>query len=383
MWSWHVGKILGIDLKIHMTFPLILLWAAWEFGNGRSVSHAIFGATLVLLLFVCVLLHELGHALTAQRYGIAVEDITLLPIGGLAKFRAMQDHPVQEFVIALAGPLVNVVIAILLLPMIFLFTNALDPALVTHVTQRGGVSELGAILILLARAMRNISVEGALAYLFFANVMLTLFNLIPAFPMDGGRIFRALLAMRLNYKLATTIAVRVGQLLALLAVLLVFRGAQLGPGLLIIALFIFITGNAELHRVALREILARGQVGTYMMQGLHPLYPEWSLYSARLLAQQTGQRAFPVIDDGQLRGLLTVREMHNNPPSMTVGQAMVEEYPVLAPARTLYDAQLVLQSDDQFAAAVMEDNHLLGVLSLEDIERAYHSLRRQPRLSTA
>jgi Zn-dependent protease/CBS domain-containing protein len=378
MWSWHIGSIRGISLKIHVTFPLVLLWAAFQFGGGRGGDPqlALFGSFLVLVLFVCVLLHELGHALVARQYGIPVEDITLLPIGGVARLRIIRDSPAQEFVIALAGPLVNIAIAALLLPPL-LFTTGL--------LQFGGgmvfpALEWRSILLILFRSMQRVSLEGMLAYLFFANVMLALFNLLPAFPMDGGRILRALLALLLPYRWATIAAVRAGQLVALL---LLVWGFRMSPGLLLIAIFVFVAGSAELQRVALRDILVQGQVGAYMLQGLQPLYPQWNLYAARLLAQNTGQRAFPVVQDGALLGLLSVREIQKHSPGSTVGEAMVQNFPVLNPTGSLYDAQILLQGKDHFAAAVMEGGVLLGLLSLEDIDRAYHSLRRRPRVQVA
>ncbi len=382
MWSWHVGSIQGIDLKIHVTFPLVLVWAAYQFGGGLDGNplFALFGSLLVLLLFGCVLLHELGHALMARRFGIPVEDITLLPIGGLAKLRMLHDNPRQELLIAAAGPLVNIVIALLLLPVLLWITGVLEPELIGHVASQTDVSEPRALLFVMTRSMQSLSVEAAIAHLFFANVMLALFNLIPAFPMDGGRILRALLALAISYRWATIIAVRVGQLIALL---LVVWGFRLNPGLLLIAIFVYITGGAELQRIALREVLASGRVSSYMIRGLQPLYPQWNLYTARLLAQNTGQRAFPVMQGSELLGLLTVREMQNHAPGSTVGEAMVQDFSVLAPARTLYDAQLLLQGHDQFAAAVMEGGVLLGLLSLEDIDRAYHTLRGRPRVQVA
>jgi Zn-dependent protease len=380
MGSWRIGSIQGIDLRVHFTFPLILLWAAWEFGQGRSVEYALFGAFLVLLLFGCVLLHELGHALVALRLGIGVSDITLLPIGGVARLRAMQDDPKQELLIAGAGPLVNFLISLVLLPLLVVLTGAWNPELLERVAGRTGREEWQAALLLLVRPIQSLSLVGTVSYLFFANIMLAVFNLVPAFPMDGGRIFRAFLAFFLSYRTATIVAVRLGQALALLFAYFGFRS---NPGLLLVAVFVFISGGAELQRVALREVLARGQVATYMMRGLQPLEPQWSLYAARVLAQQTGQRAFPVVEGGTLLGLLSVREMQQHAPGQTVAEAMVAEYPVLSPAGSLYDAQLLLQGRERFAAAVMEGGVLLGLLSLEDIERGYHSLLRQRQVRMA
>ncbi|MBA3531973.1 MAG: site-2 protease family protein [Ardenticatenales bacterium] len=378
MWAWRIGSVQGIDIKIHLTFPLVILWAATQFGS--SPQYVLFGTLLVLLLFGCVLLHELGHALVARYYNLPVEDITLLPIGGVARFRVLRDSPKEELAIALAGPLVNVAISVLLFPLLIWGLDLLNREMLSEVSARTGRSEFQVAFALMGSALRRLSFEGALVYLFFANLMLALFNMIPAMPMDGGRVLRAVLAMALPYKFATTIAVRLGQFIALL---MAFWGLQGGNfGLLLVAFFVFVSGGAEIQRVALREVLLRGQVRSYMMEGL-PINPYWSLYAVRLLAQQSGQRAFPVLLNGTLLGLLTVRELHQHPASETVQDAMVEDFSIVPPEHTLYDAQVTLQGENHFAAAVMEDGRLLGLLSLEDIDRAYHSLRRQPQIQWA
>lgn len=385
MWAWRLGALWGIDLKIHVTFPLVLVWAAFQFGTDREpfVAYALFGVVLVVLLFLCVMLHELAHALVARLFHIPVDEIILLPIGGLAKLRAMHDDPLEEFAIAIAGPLVNMAIAVLLFPLVLLFTDLLDPGTVSNLARRTGGSEWRAMLLLLGRTMQNLSLAGALVYLFFANIMLTIFNLLPAFPMDGGRVLRALLAFVLPYRWATIIAVRLSQFLALGLILL---GIRASVGLALVGLFVLLSGGPELRRMELREILTRGKIGAYMMRALYPLYPQWNLHAARLLARQTGQLVFPVVEGNQLLGLLTVRELHGlrgQENLLTVGDAMVRDYIVLPPAGSLYDAQLTLQGGDQYAAAVMEEGQLLGLLSLEDIEQAYRSLAQQPRVRVA
>lgn len=257
MWSWHIATIREIDLKIHFTFPLVLIWAAIQFSTGRQdpISFGIYGASLVLLLFVCVLLHELGHAFMALCFGVPVAEIILLPIGGLAKLPVLNDNPKQEFAIAAAGPLVNLVITLLLLGVLAWLISLLHPNIMSDLIGPGVPRRT--LLLLLFDSMQRISLIGAISYLCFANLILTVFNLIPAFPMDGGRLLRALLAMVLRYKLATTLAVRIGQLLAIFLALI---GLRSNLGMLLIAIFIFISGSAELQRIALREIVERGQI---------------------------------------------------------------------------------------------------------------------------
>lgn len=363
MWAWRLGSIRGIDLKIHFTFPLVLLWGAlqWGVGPDGGWGRAIYGALLVSILFICVLLHELGHSLAAMRYGIVVQDITLLPIGGVAQLRTMPEEPKQELIVALAGPLVNVVIAALLFPIIRLLTNGL--------TQYG-----------FWQLITGTSLSSMLLYIFAANVSLVIFNLIPAFPMDGGRVLRALLASRIDYALATRIAVRLGQALAVgFALLGLFRN----PLLILVALFVFISAGAELNRLALRDLLQRAFVGQFLVPTGHALGPGWPLQAARLVALQTGQRAFPVVESGRLVGLVAAADL-NRARAGNVGEVMYDDFPVLSPGMTLYDAQAAMTARGQSAAAVVDAGSLMGLISLDDVERAYLRLRRQrPRLRYA
>src|SRR4051812_6894828 len=191
-WSIPLLRVRGIEIRVHVTFILILIWAAYYWGDA-GLRGVVYGVVATLLLFVCVTLHELGHSITAQRYGIEVHDITLLPIGGVSEIE-IPDNPKQELWISLAGPAVNVAIAAVLIGV-----GAVLQA--TSLVQPGDLSA----------SMRNAEWSGLLAYLTLTNIVLAIFNLIPAFPLDGGRVLRALLALRIDYRRATRIAVVVGQ----------------------------------------------------------------------------------------------------------------------------------------------------------------------------
>ena len=232
--SWKLGRPFGIPLYIHWTFWLLPLWVVYETGRLGGVQLALNLAVLVAL-FGCVLLHELGHALTARAYGIGTRSITLYPIGGVARLNRLADRPAQELWITLAGPAVNLAIATILAA-VLLAVFAFDPGLVS-----GSLAGhfLFALLIL--------------------NVLMVLFNLLPAFPMDGGRVLRALLAMGLGQLRATRIAVNVG---VVVAVLMGIGGLLLlhNPFLMVIALFVFVAGQAELQAAYYREQQRRAEV---------------------------------------------------------------------------------------------------------------------------
>jgi Zn-dependent protease len=218
-WSWKLGRFAGIDVYLHLTFFLMLGWfALTDWLTSRSLSAAITGVAFTLALFVCVVLHEYGHALTARHYGIRTRDITLYPIGGVASLERMPDDPKQELWVALAGPAVNVVIAIMLF-IVLQLTGAWSP-------------------------LARLSLTGGSLWqrLLLVNISLVLFNLLPAFPMDGGRVVRALLAMRFNYVQATNWAANLGKGMALV---FGFLGLFTNPMLLLIALFVWFAASQE------------------------------------------------------------------------------------------------------------------------------------------
>ena len=218
-WSWKIGEIAGIGVFVHATFLILVVWIGLSYWQSeRSIAAVIEGVGFILALFGCVVLHELGHALAARRYGIATRDITLLPIGGVARLERMPEDPKQEIVVAIAGPLVNVVIAAAIYVGLFISGNVISSEQVTIV---GG---------------------SFLVSLMLVNVILVLFNLIPAFPMDGGRVLRAVLATKMDYATATQQAAHVGQLIALVFGLL---GLFTNPFLVFIALFVWIGAAAE------------------------------------------------------------------------------------------------------------------------------------------
>jgi Zn-dependent protease len=227
--SIKIASVSGIEVRIHITFLLFLAWIWFSYYQIAGVGGATQGVLFILALFACVLLHEFGHAFAARGFGIHTPDITLLPIGGVARLSRIPDEPWQEFVVAVAGPIVNVVIA---------------AALIFVVHQSASLDQLESI--------ENPRIE-LLAKLASVNIMLVLFNLIPAFPMDGGRVLRALLAMAMPYSRATMIAARIGQILAICLAAYSYFGPNRNPILIFIAFFIFIGAQQEAAMVRIRQ----------------------------------------------------------------------------------------------------------------------------------
>ncbi|HLY64225.1 MAG TPA: site-2 protease family protein [Chloroflexota bacterium] len=354
--SLKVGSVRGIDIRLHITFPLIVLWAALDWGAGSSLAWqgALYGAEMVLLLFVCVVLHELGHSLMAMRYGVRVKDITLLPIGGVAQMRRMPAKPRQELLVALAGPAVNVVIAGLL------------GALVWGSYQ----GHLPSIFRLLRLALHP-SVPGLVIYMLLANAGMALFNMLPAFPMDGGRVLRALLSMMVGNAKATAIAARVGQVLAV--GFLLFSIYRFSPVLMLVGFFIFTGASGELRGAQVRRVLDSITAGQAVSLSTAPvLDPDQALGSITQLAIFNKEPDFPVMQDGRMLGLLHVAElnalMREHGPWAPVSAAM-RSLPLSAKASdSLYDVEQLLAEAEADAVTVSDDNNgFLGVLTRQRI----------------
>ena len=277
-WSLKLGTYRGIPVYIHATFVLIILWVALShWMQGHDFATTLSGIFFVLLIFAIVVLHEFGHALMAQKYNIKTRDITLLPIGGVARLEKMPDEPKQELWVALAGPAVNVILAIALFVVLF-FTSSMEP-------------------------LKTLSVTGGnlLERLMVINIFLAAFNMLPAFPMDGGRVVRALLAMRLEYTRATQIAASIGQGMALLFGLVGIFG---NPFLLFIAFFVWIGAGQEANMTKVRHVFDGIPVRSAMITDFKTLHPDDTLNRAIELILSGSQQDFPVTKNGNVLGIL-------------------------------------------------------------------------------
>jgi Zn-dependent protease len=344
-WSWPIGHIAGIQIRIHATFPLLLVWVAWSrWALEESLSAAVQGMMLVLVVFGIVILHELGHALMARRFGISTPDITLLPIGGLARLERMPDEPRQELLVALAGPAVNVVLAVALAVVLLALGQPfipLDP-LEPHVP--------------------------FLAQLLWINVVLAVFNLIPAFPMDGGRALRALLAMRLPPVRATEVAARLGQSIALAFGLV---GLMVNPLLALIALFVWMGAGAEAKLARMKLTMEGMTVDQVMARELWVARPHepLSAITDRLLAGF--QTDFPVVEGGQVVGMLThanvLATLTERGPMAPVAEAMTTKVYSARSDEPLVDAFERLLRSRISSMPVIDDGVLVGMLRVEAV----------------
>lgn len=269
-WSFHLARIAGIDVRVHATFFLLLAWLGVDYYAAGGFAAAVSGVAFILLLFACVLLHEFGHAIAAKAYGIQTPDITLLPIGGLARLERMPDKPWQEFVVALAGPAVNVVIAFGIWLVLGRFLGAGE-------LERVGMGESGLLGDLLA-----------------INVILVVFNLVPAFPMDGGRVLRSLLAMRLKHSQATRIAALVGQAIAVIFGLIGLMGH---PMLLFIAVFVFFGAQQEAAYTIFKDEMEETRVAELMEPPPLVFPSETTVFEAARAALAHPAESYPVVDD--------------------------------------------------------------------------------------
>lgn len=344
-WSLKLGTYRGIPVYIHATFVLIILWVALShWMRGHDIGTTLSGILFVLLLFSFVVLHEFGHALMAQKYKIKTRDITLLPIGGVARLEKMPDEPREELWVALAGPAVNVVIAAILF-MVLTITSSMEP-------------------------LSTLSVTGGnfLERLMIVNIFLVAFNMLPAFPMDGGRVLRALLAMRMEYSRATQIAATIGQGMALLFGLVGIFG---NPFLLFIAFFVWIGAAQEANMTKVRHVFDGIPVRNVMITDFKTIHPEDTLARAVELILAGSQQDFPVTKNGEIVGVLERKTLMKALAQMgqdaRVEDVMAKEFERVDASDMLQSAMARLQSCNCQIMPVVSSNGLAGIVNMENI----------------
>ncbi|MCA1490434.1 site-2 protease family protein [Ensifer sp. NBAIM29] len=345
-WSFKIGTIGGTAIRVHVTFAILLAWIWLMHYRIGGTPAAIAGIAFVLAIFVCVVLHEFGHIAVARHFGVKTPDITLLPIGGVARLERMPEEPKEEFLIAIAGPLVNVAIA-------------------------------GILLLLLGTTVGMEQIQdiedpqlGFLARLAGVNIFLVLFNLIPAFPMDGGRVLRAALASRMSWSRATQVAATIGQGLAFV---FGFVGLFYNPLLIFIGIFVYLAATAEAQNAQIRDLSDSVLVGDVMITEFARLERSASIDEAIESLLATTQREFPVVDGaGHFMGLLTrddiIRNLKESGSATPVVQAMRQDVPTIHFRKRLEESLRLMQQANSPAVAVVDShNHLVGLMTHENI----------------
>jgi Zn-dependent protease len=345
-WSLRIARVAGIGIYIHWTFLILPAWIVLEsLNNGASAREILGTLAFVMAIFGCVVLHELGHALTAAHFGIKTRDITLLPIGGVARMERIPEDPSQELLVALAGPAVNVVIALVLAAIVF------------------ATGQLG--------TLNEIDLERGpfLVGLMVVNLFLVAFNLLPAFPMDGGRVLRALLATRLPYAQATQVAATIGQGMAILFGVAGFLTGQ-WP-LLFIALFVYVGAQEEAHLAQMRSIFHGVPAREAMMTRFIALTPDVSVQAAAGELLKGYQQDFPVVEEDQLQGILTRQDVFKalaaGKGEEPVSDVMHRDCPVIEETAMLEAVVPLLRDGTCGTIAVMKRGRLAGLLNVENI----------------
>ncbi len=345
-WSWKLGEVAGIGIFMHSTFLILIIWIGVSYWRVEQSAIAVVeGVGFILALFGCVVLHELGHAFAARAFGIQTRDITLLPIGGVARLERMPEDPWQEFIVALAGPFVNVLIAAILFVGLFV------------------TGSLGALDDLIATS------GSFLMRLMFVNIVLVVFNLIPAFPMDGGRVLRAILASQMDYAKATRIAATVGQTIA---IALGFLGLISNPVLVLIALFVWIGAGYEAASVTLRSAVSGITAKVVMLTHYETLTPEDSVHDAVDLTLRGSQKDFPVIDNqGTVIGVLTqsgmLKAITSTGPDTQVVDAMIRDVQPTTTGEMLESLLVRLKDEECQTVPVVEQGQLVGIVTMENV----------------
>ena len=345
-WSIGIGSIAGTTIRIHVTFLMFLAWifgASWMSGGA---AEAWSGLVFILALFACVVAHEFGHILTARSFGISTPDVTLFPIGGVARLERIPDDPRQEFLVAIAGPLVNVAIAIVLVVVFGATFDSHHLAAIEN-TQSGLLDRLAAV-----------------------NLALAAFNMIPAFPMDGGRVLRALLGIRLGHERATEIAATIGQWSAFV---LGFIGLFSNPMLIFIGIFVYLAASSEALLVTLRAASRNVPLRAAMISQYAKLTPDEHIDDAIATLLRTSQNEFPVVDgDGRLVGLLgrsdMIRALKQLGPNTRVADAMAKDIPAVNHRGYLDEAFRILQEKSAPAVGIVDnDGRLVGLVTPETV----------------
>jgi Zn-dependent protease/CBS domain-containing protein len=354
-WSFKIGKLFGIPIRVHLTFLLLLFFIGISGSKQGGSEGAILGMIVIIFIFICVILHEVGHSLVAIHYGIKVNDIILLPIGGVSRMEEIPEDPKQEITISVVGPLVSFGLAILFF-------------VLSEVTHQGiGFKQI------------NIYSRNVVASLFWINLVLGVFNLIPAFPMDGGRVLRGILAIRMESLKATKIAVGIGQGFA---ILLFFFGIFFNWWMALIAIFIYLGAEGEERMVAVKNSLGKSPVKLAMLTDVHTVSPQETVGQVLERICHSFQQDFPVEEGGEVVGILT-REtifsaLHKHEKTTLVKDIMQKDFVYTTADASLSEIYKTMTAHRLYVMPVMKGKKLRGMINLEQIGK-YHMICQEER----
>ncbi|HUU20054.1 MAG TPA: site-2 protease family protein [Sedimentisphaerales bacterium] len=345
-WSINIGKIFGINFRIHITFFLLLIFIFASVLDQRGLGNAIYATLFICSIFACVLIHEIGHSLIARRFGKQAKSITLLPIGGMAIMEEMPEKPSQEIAMSIVGPFINLVIAGVLYLFVGKWTGIGVPNLYPD------------------------SARTFFAGLIGANIMLAVFNLIPAFPMDGGRVLRGILATQMDYVRATSAAVHIGQALAMF---FIFFGIFYNLWLALIGLFLYIGAGSEKQHVVLRSFLHQVPASEAMTTEYRSVRPDEPLSRVFEHFHHGCQDDFPVIGESGIEGILTrdriLASIHEKGLDVPVSDVMDRDFTLVAPTMPLDDVYKKLLASQKTAVIVADKGEVKGMICLDSISR--------------
>jgi Zn-dependent protease/CBS domain-containing protein len=347
-WSLSIGKIFGINLRIHMTFFLLLVFIFASVYHEHGINEAMLAVFFICAVFACVVIHEVGHSLFAKRFGKTPKSITLLPIGGIAAIEEMPDKPMQEVMMAIVGPIINLVIAGIIYAIVGRWTGIGFPNLFPD------------------------SAQSFFAGLIGINIVLAIFNLTPAFPMDGGRVLRGILAIRMEYLKATAVAVIIGQSIS---IFFIFFGLFYNWWLALIGIFLYIGAGNERHQVILHSLLNKVPVSEAMATEFHVLRPDAPLSEALEHFHHGCHQDFPVIGDFGLEGILTrdriLASIHEKGLNVPVSQVMDRDFATVQPDSSLDNVYKTLLAKSKNAVAVVDGGQVKGIVCMDDLSRYF------------
>jgi Zn-dependent protease len=359
-----IGRVREIDVRLHPTFALVFLWVLIDWrrlGAGHGAPAVLFTLLLVLLVFACVLLHEFGHAFMARQHGVRVHDVSLSAVGGVARMEQLPVDPRAEVMIALAGPAVNLALVAALLPLVLLV----------------GVASGFASFEDYLRTVFSPSVAGLVTTLLYANLLIIVFNLLPAFPMDGGRVFRASLAKLFGRETGTRVAVLVGEAFAVVLLLFSVVVAQ-SVILALLALFVMVVAYGEDRAVRVESAMRRMRVGQFALWDMGGISPDQPLS----YALRGGPRDLAVTDDGHVVGMLwrnrLLAELANGSLGTTVGDVMERDALTVDVDMTIYDVQQLMSEHERWAVPVTESGLYRGVFTADRFLHIYRQLTPDP-----